>query len=529
MEPRDSAGLDPCGPEEWDRFRAQAHRMLDDMLDHTRDIRSSPVWQDAPDAVRACFQTPLPHQPTALEQVHQNFLENILPYGVGNVHPGFMGWVHGGGSPVGMLAEMLAAGLNANLGGRNQIPVQVEWQVLRWVRELFSFPETASGLFVTGTSMANMIAVLVARTRALGLAVRDTGLAREGGRLVAYTSAGAHGCIANAMDFTGLGRQALRRIPLDASFRMDGQALRLAIAADRAAGLVPFLIVGTAGSVDVGAIDDLDDLADVACQKRLWFHIDGAYGALAMLSERIAPRLRGLERADSVAFDFHKWAQVPYDAGFIVVRDGSAHFDTFAAPAAYLRREQHGLAAGSPWPCDFGPDLSRGFHALKTWFTIQVYGADRLGKVIGDTCDLALYLSERIAGSGQLELLAPVGLNIVCFRYCRMKQDRQDRADAQGETGRRTADDVHGERSDVDEPGEAVEHNELNELNARIVIAVQESGLAAPSSTTIAGRLAIRAAIVNHRTTRADIDRLLDAVIQFGNTLTEDSVQGNSA
>lgn len=494
--------------------------MLDDMLDHTRELRSKPVWQDAPESVRASFQAPLPRKPAELAQVHQTFLEQILPYGVGNTHPGFMGWVHGGGNAVGMLAEMLAAGMNANLGGRNQIPVQVEWQLLRWVRELFSFPDTASGLFVTGTSMANMIAVLVARTRALGKTVRQTGVAADGRNLVAYTSAGAHGCIANAMDFTGLGRQALRQIAVDADFRIDVPALRAAITADRAAGLTPFLIVGTAGSVDTGAVDPLDELAALAKEEQLWFHVDGAYGALAMLSPEVAPRLRGLELADSIAFDFHKWAQVPYDAGFIIVRDGSAHFDTFASDAAYLRREQHGLAAGSPWPCDFGPDLSRGFRALKTWFTLQVYGADRLGQVISQTCALARYLSKRIQQHSQLELLAPVGLNIVCFRY----------RNAKGDSLETSATGALSDRPRLpDGPGQLGQLNELNELNARIVIAVQESGLAAPSSTTIAGQLAIRAAIVNHRTTRADIDTLLDAVIQFGNTLEGHSVEGDPA
>ncbi|OIQ65200.1 L-2,4-diaminobutyrate decarboxylase [mine drainage metagenome] len=199
-----------------------------------------------------------------------------------------------------------------------------------------------------------------------------------------------------------------------------------------------------------------------------------------MLSPELAPRLAGLERADSVAFDFHKWGQVPYDAGFILVRDGTLHYDAFASPAAYLRRETCGMAAGSPWPCDFGPDLSRGFRALKTWFTLQVYGAERLGKSIAKTCALGQYLKQRIEATPALELLAPVALNIVCFRY------RCDDADR---------------------------------VNAAIVIAIQESGIAAPSTTTINGKLAIRAAIVNHRTDTVDIDALIDAALEFGESV----------
>jgi aromatic-L-amino-acid/L-tryptophan decarboxylase len=218
-------------------------------------------------------------------------------------------------------------------------------------------------------------------------------------------------------------------------------------------------------------------LAAIARQEKLWFHVDGAIGALAIMAPDIAPRLAGIQQADSIALDFHKWGQVPYDAGFILVRDGTLHRDTFASPAAYLRRETRGLAAGALWPCDFGPDLSRGFRALKTWFTLKVYGTEALGAMISRTCELARYLEIKVATSKELELLAPVSLNIVCFRY--------------------RGDDAEG-------------------LNARIVADLHESGIAAPSTTTIGGRLAIRAAIVNHRTEPRDIDAFLKAVLKFG-------------
>jgi len=468
-------------PADWKDLREQGHRMLDDMLDYLEHIRERPVWQPIPPEIRATFHEALPQQPSDLGAAHETFMRDILPFSVGNAHPGFMGWVHGGGTPVGMLAEMLAAGLNANVGGRDQMPVEVERQVLRWMRELFGFPNTASGLFVTGTSMANLIAVLVARTSALGVGVRHEGLAASDKRLTAYASAGAHGCIAQALDLSGLGLNALRLIPMNEHYQMDTVALVRAIAADRNAGYTPFFIAGTAGSVDVGAIDDLATLADIAQQEQLWFHIDGAYGALAMLSPEIAPRLRGMEHADSIAFDFHKWGQVPYDAGFILMRDGALHQSAFASPATYLKRETRGLAAGSPWPCDFGPDLSRGFRALKTWFTIKVYGAEKLGEVIAHTCALAQYMQQRIAALPELELLAPVSLNIVCFRYRCEDADR---------------------------------------VNADIVVALQESGIAAPSSTTIRGHFAIRAAIVNHRTRSNDIDALLKATLAFGEKIS---------
>ncbi len=477
---------DSLDPEDWQELRSQGHRMLDDMIDYLSGIRERPVWQPIPDAVRSTFQAGLPHEPGSLSDAHERFMNDILPYAVGNSHPGFMGWVHGGGNPVGMLAEMLAAGLNANLGGRNQIPVEVERQVVQWVREMLGFSEEASGLFVTGTSMANLIAVWVARVAMLGTAVRKDGIAPNGSKLVAYTSAGAHGCITQAMDLAGLGSAALRIIPMNAAFEIDMALLEEAIAKDRAAGLQPFFIAATAGSVDVGAIDPLSAIADLAVREQIWFHVDGAYGALGMLAPDIAPRLDGIERANSVALDFHKWGQVPYDAGFIMVRDGALHQATFSSPASYLRREARGLAGGSPWPCDFGPDLSGGFRALKAWFTLQVYGADKLGQVISNTCALAQYMKQRIEASAQLELLAPVALNIVCFRH----------------RGR---------------PG--MDGGKLDRFNAALAVAIQESGKAAPSTTIVNGRLAIRAAIVNHRTSRAEVDALIDTALALGETI----------
>jgi len=399
-------------PADWSSFRAQAHLMLDEMLGYIETIRERPVWQPIPAEVRERFGAALPRQCEELAAVHAEFMQQVLPYAQGNVHPGFMGWVNGGGTPVGMVAEMLAAGLNANCGGRDHMPVEVERQVTRWVAEIFGFPETATGLFVTGTSMANLIAVLIARDSELGFEVRGTGVAADARRLTAYTSSAVHGCVPKAMDIAGLGSNALRMIPADNRCRIDLAALAEAIARDRAAGFTPFLVVGTAGTVNTGAIDDLAGLAELCRREKLWFHVDGAFGALAKLAPELAGKLDGIERADSVAFDFHKWGQAPYDAGFILVRDGEAHKQAFSLPAAYLQRAERGLAAGSPWPCDFGPDLSRGFRALKVWFTLKVFGTDALGASIARSCALARYLEARIGDAPELELLAPVELNI---------------------------------------------------------------------------------------------------------------------
>jgi glutamate/tyrosine decarboxylase-like PLP-dependent enzyme len=387
--------------------------MLDDTLASMQHIHEQPVWQPIPEDVRASFREELPSQPTPLDQLHHRFVTHIVPYTARNAHPGFLGWAQGGGTAVGMLAEMLAGGLNANLGGRDQMPLEMERQVIHWMRNLFGFPAEASGILVSGSSMANFMAVKIARDAALGFDIRRQGLSQAPQRLIAYSSTAVHGCVARALDLAGLGSDSLRLISVDSRYRIDLEALARAVASDRAAGLTPFLVVGTAGAVDTGSIDDLTGMAAFCAAQQLWFHVDGACAALGVLAPDVAPRLKGIELADSLAFDFHKWGQVPYDAGFLLVRDGALHHQAFASPAAYLARGEGGMSAGSPWPCDLGPELSRSFRALKTWFTLKAYGTRALGAVISRTCELARYLGSRIATSPELDLLVPVELNIV--------------------------------------------------------------------------------------------------------------------
>ena len=463
-----SVGLDPS---DWTALKTLGHRMLDEIFGQIATLETAPVWQAMPEMVRAAWHEPLPHLPTALEQVYADYARLIAPYASGNRHPRFFGWAQGGGTPVGVLAEMLAAGLNANLGGRDHAPIACEQQVIRWSAERLGFPPEASGLLVTGTSMANFIAVLAARVRVLGSNVRTAGVGNA--RLCAYASAAVHGCVVRALDFAGLGSDCLRLIPTVPAGGLDLAILRDRLRLDRAAGWSPFLVIGTAGSVDTGAIDDLAALADLCAEAQLWFHVDAAYGAALLLSPALKPKLAGIERADSVAFDFHKWLQVPYDAGCVVMRDPAAHRQAFENPAPYLARQPRGLAGGAFWPFDFGPDLSRGFRALKVWMTLKTYGIDRLGAVVEQCCALARYLAERIDGEPRLERVAPVTLNIVCFRL-------------------RAGDDA---------------------WQAGIAADLQEAGIAAPSTTVIDGRVCLRAAVMNHRTGRADIDALVAGVL----------------
>lgn len=469
-------------PENWDDIRALGHKMLDEAFDHLATARERPAWKPMSPEARAALHGPLPRQATELAEVYSEFCRRIVPYSLGNTHPRFMAWVHGGGTAVGMLAELLAGSLNNNLGGRDHAPIEIEKEVVRWSAEIMGFPAEAGGVLVTGTSVANLIAVLVARTAILGPSVRENGLA--GRRLTAYASRAAHNCVSRAMDMVGLGTKALRLIATDKAGRMEVAALEARLSADREAGLTPFLIVGTAGTVDTGAIDNLDALADLAEREKLWFHIDGAFGALGVLSPELKPLLSGVDRAHSIALDFHKSAQVQYDAGMALVRDKAALMAAFASPAAYLARETRGIAAGHPWPVDFGPDLSRGFRALKIWMTLKTYGTERMGDMIRYRCELASRLARRIETERDLELMAPVALNVVCFRF---------------NDGRET---------------------DLDELNREIVADLQEGGIAIPSTTRLDGKLAIRAALINHRIEWCDLEALVDGVLDIGRRRT---------
>ncbi len=426
-----------------------------------------PVWVPPSTPLKQSLQKSLPVGGRGNEALAEA-LRHILPYGVGNTHPRFFGWVHGGGGAASMLAEIAAAAMNANLGGRDHGAIYVEKQVVAWVREMFGFPAGASGLVVSGTSMATIVALKVARDARLK--ARETGVGAH--RLVGYASSQAHNCVARAFDMLGLGSDALRAVPVNTAFEMDIAALREMMAADRAAGCEPFLLVGTAGSVNVGAFDDLAALADIAEAKGLWLHIDGAFGAAGVLSDVLRPRLKGIERADSVAFDFHKWLHVNYDAGFVLLRDEALHRAAFEGAPDYLASSARGLAAGRPWPVDYGPELSRGFRALKIWAQITALGTEALGAAISRNCAQAKLLAELVDAEPSLERLAPVASSVVVFAH-------------------------------VD--GDAV--------TEETVLRLQESGLAVPSLTTVNGRRAVRVNITNHRTRDEDLKVLVDGCV----------------
>lgn len=470
------ASLDPV---DWGAARESAHRALDMVLDHLEDPRADSGWKPVPAAVKERMgERKLPDQPSDLDELIDLVNSDVLPYSMGNSHPGFAGWFIGAGNFAGLLGELFAAGMNTSVAGYDQAALYVENQLISWFLDLFGLPESGSGVVVSGTSVATLVAVLVARQSAAGPSVRREGACRTDG-LVGYASSGVHNSVPRAFEMTGLGSGALRIVPCTDDHRINMTSLTAAIESDVAAGKKPFLVIGNAGTIDTGAFDDLPALARIAKDFGAWFHVDGAFGALAALSDSLKPLVDGIEEADSVAFDLHKWPHVPYDAGCVLVRDADTHRSSFAVESAYLSRDKRGMADAQPWFPDYGPELSRSFRSLKAWMTIQHHGRRRLGDSIERCCELAQRLGATLRDADDLELLAPVALNIVCFRY-------------------RGGDDRTPE--------------ELDALNRRIVQDLQIDGRFVPSSTVIDGRTCIRVAVANHRTTWADLEAGLEVI-----------------
>lgn len=470
-------------PRDWSEVRSIGHEMLDEVFTHLEDVRARPPWQKIPDSAKASLNVRAPRAAQSLASVYDEFKMNVEPYALGNRHPRFWGWVIGGGTPVGVLGDMLAASMNTNAGGFEQSSVYVELQVVEWFKEVFGFPPEATGLLVTSGSAANLTGLVVARDAALPDA-GENGLAGLQRKPVVYASAQVHNSVDKAVAILGLGRSSLRKVKTKADFTMDTDDLREMIAADRSSGAMPVCVIGTAGTVSTGAIDDLSAIADICAEEKLWFHVDGAFGAMAALSDELRPLVKGMERADSLAFDLHKWLSVNYDAGCVLVRDADAHMRSFTIPASYLSNLKGGVAAGTTLFADLGIDLSRGFRALKAWMSIKTHGFDMYAKMVEKNVAQARYLASLVEAQKTLELVAPVPLNVVCFRY-------------------------------IGENGSAAD---LDAVNQRILVSLQEEGIAVPSGVSIDGKFALRVANVNHRSTRADFVALVENVIRLGNS-----------
>jgi glutamate/tyrosine decarboxylase-like PLP-dependent enzyme len=483
-----SATDETLDPEDWDAVRRLGHRMIDDMIDHLRTVRDRPAWQPMPAAVREALESePLPRTGTALEEIYESFRGNVLPYPTGNLHPGFFGWVMGNGTATGMLADLLASGMNPHLAGYDQSAAVVERQVVRWVAELMGFPPDSSGLLVSGGTMANLNGLAVGRNEKVPFDLREHGLQASGlPRLTLYGSTETHGWANKACELMGLGRSAFRRTPTDDNYRIDVAACRRRITEDLADGALPFAIIGTVGTVNTGAVDDIAALRALADEFGLWLHVDGAFGALAALAPRWCHIVEAQSTADSLGLDLHKWGYMPFEVACVLVRHPSAQTRTFGQAPAYLTATDRGVANGVTYFADRGLQLSRGFRALKAWMSLKEYGSDRIGRLIQQNLEQAAHLAAMVDAHPDLERLAPVELNIVCFRFA---------------------------------PA-GTEPAQLDNLNEEILFRVQEGGHAVPSHTILGGRFALRVCITNHRTTRLDLDRLVSDVVALGRALT---------
>jgi glutamate/tyrosine decarboxylase-like PLP-dependent enzyme len=477
--------LDPRSEAEWAEARAAAHRLVDQVFDEHRGLPEARCWTPVPQEVRAALKADAPRAGLGLEAALAEAGRLIQPYSSGNRHPRFWGWVKGAGTLPGLLGQWLATAMNSNVFGGDQGPAFVERQVIEWFRRGLGFPEGASGLLVDGGSMANLLGLAVARHWATDGRAKTEGAEACAGLRV-YGSVATHNSIQKGAEFLGLGAKAVRLVGTDALGRVDLGALEAAIEADRAAGLRPFCLVGSACTVGTGAMDPLAELARLAKKHGLWFHVDGAIGALGRLSEALRPRFEGLEQADSLAFDLHKWGQIPYDCGCLLVRNGDLHRETFRVGAKYLGTLDGGFVAhGCTMFHEYTPLLSRADRALKVWMTLQALGLDRWTAVFEKNVAQAAHLGDLVDAHPDLERLAPTGLNILCFRY----------------------------------RGGLEDDERLEAINARIVVELQESGFCVMSPFRVGDSFALRVCIANHRTRNSDLEALVEQVVALGRRL----------
>ena len=473
-------------PQDWGATRELAHQMVDDMFDYQQHLRDIPAWKPISADTAAFFQQPAPHQPLGEDQAYQDFVDYVLSNPMGNLHPRFWGWVMGNGIPYAALADYLAATLNPNMGGGEHIANHVERQVIDWCKQITGFPQDASGILVSGGSMANLVGLAVARNVKAGFDVRAQGLAGLPNHFTVYSSTETHSSNYKAIELLGIGKDWMRFIPVNERYQIDIEALEAAIAEDKANGRLPICIIGNAATTNTGAFDDLDRLADICEREGIWFHVDGAFGALAALSDQLKPLVKGMQRADSLAFDLHKLMYMPFEVACVLIRDFEDHINTFAAHPDYLSHMPRGLAAGEhAWFGDLGLQLTRGFRALKVWMTVRAYGLDHFTHQIEQNVNQAAYLVEHIQASPKLELLADAPFNIVCFRF--------------------------------NDPN--LNQTALNDLNQEILMRLHERGLAVPSYTRIHDQFALRVSITNHRTTRADLDFLVEQVLALADEI----------
>lgn len=470
-----------------DEVRRLGNLAADAVAEHREKLTSRPVFgKVGSDA--SLFREPLPREGRPFDEVLAFVRQHVMPFPFGNSHPRFFGFINATADPVGVTADYLAAAMNPNCWGGDHAAVHVENEVMRWLAEIVGYPPDAEGILVSGGSMANFTALAAARRAVTPGNVREDGLAGKGRPvLTVYASDQVHHCVDKAIDLLGMGTKNLRKIPTDDRFRIRLDLLEAAIAEDRRAGLSPAILVGNAGTVNTGAIDPLEELADLARREGLWFHADGAYGAMARLSPQLAPFFAGMESADSIAADPHKWLYVPYEAGATLVRQPGRLAATFRKFPEYLATDPESPFPGPVWFAERGVELSRGFKALKVWMGLKTHGTAAYARSIENDVALARFLAGEVDRRPDFERMAEQVLSIVNFRY------RPERP--------------------------SVPDEELDRLNRRIVNRLVGDGSFLLAPTILKGRAAMRVCIVNFRTAEEDLTFLLDEAARVGREL----------
>jgi aromatic-L-amino-acid decarboxylase len=472
-----------------DEIRAVGHQVVDLISEHLNGLPERAVFRPVPHEVIESFALePPPASGLEPSAILADFAERIEPYPFGNGHPRFFGWINSPPDPLAVFAEALAAAMNPSVAGGNHAAVYVERAVIGWFRSMFGFPSDSMGLLVSGSSMANLTGLAVARHSAAskaGIDVRAAGLQGGGRRFIVYVSQEGHSSLRKAIELLGIGSDNVRTIGVEPhSDRIVLPELEASLVRDRSAGHIPMAIAASAGTTNTGAIDPLQELADVCSRHDVWLHVDGAYGAPAILTSRYQAALAPLARVDSLAVDPHKWLYVPVEAGFVLVRSAAAMRDAFSLVPPYLRMDDSlEGAGGAPWFSEYGFQQTRGFRALKVWMALKYHGLDGYRGLIEHDLLLADRLAAQIEAAPDLELLAH-NLSVVCFRLA--------------------------------PDGLSNQPEQLDELNRRVVAAAQISGEAFLTGTTVHGTFALRACIVNPRSTPEDVDVLVNLVRRLG-------------
>jgi len=470
-------------------FRDAGHQLVDEIAAFLEGLPERPVTRAvSPETVRATLDAgaSLPETGQDAGSILERVASQLFEQSLFNGHPRFWGYITAGPAPIGILADFLASAVNANVGAWRLSPVasEIEAQTIRWIAELTGYPAGCGGILVSGGNMANTVGLFAARAAKAGWDIRKRGFVADAPRLRVYATTGTHTWIEKATDLAGLGTDCIRWIPTDADHRMDVAALRAAVDRDRKAGERPLAIVGTAGSVSVGSVDPLDEIAAFCQETGIWFHVDGAYGGLAARVPGAPAALAALGQADSVALDPHKWLYAPLEAGCTLVRDEKVLRDAFSYNPPYYH---FGTAAHNYY--DLGPQNSRGFRALKVWMALRMAGRAGYLQMMADDIRLSERMFARVSAHPEIEALTQA-LSIATFRY--------------------VPSDLRGRREEKDVAAY------LNRMNETLLERLQNGGEAFVSNAIVNDRYALRACIVNFRTSEADVDALPDLVVRIG-------------